>query len=410
MVMLIGLALLCVSLIPASASANQCQLHILNAGINLGWAQATLELRGDQNPQDARRIAEYLNNASAHILAAAALFQEPYRAERNLNNVDQEVVNRIEVYFQRANRMSLRHRANYVSGVWSMYRQGFQSTFTAPTSGFHYNPNCDFFILDTGYHFGRAHIASGIEGANSVQSGANRSMRSAIRNGLSIAVDGYEYGTQNNARKACCCFGKETFWRQLPKFHSNSPFRLYSDNLGVLQRIVAGAGVEPEPCSCGGTKSKNTPTPQNRCKAAIGAWQWFNGVVVRIENNNSFRVSTGENGGTWQCLSNGQIRLNWRVGGWQDTISISSDGNTLLGKNQHGGTVSAKRTSSGESSSKDCSHCKNYEEWIQKHADACNYHGRRLPSICENDPECVQWNRECSRVLSYLKDCANHCR
>lgn len=253
---LISLALFFLPLSPKIASASECQFHILNVGINLGWAQATLELRGDQNPRDASRISDSLNRTIEHIRAAATLFRMPYRTERIRKEVDQRVIDKINRYFQLAAQLSIRQKVSHVRQIWSMYRQSFQTTFQSPTSGYHYYPNCDFFILDVGYHFGRAHIAAGVVNNNrarTYQTGANGSMRSAIQSGLKIAVDGYEYGTQSNARKACCCFGKEAFWRELPNFQWNSPVELYSGTLPRIQRIVLDAGVRPEPCSCGGT-------------------------------------------------------------------------------------------------------------------------------------------------------------
>jgi hypothetical protein len=243
------------SLFSNNTYANLCQEHILNVGINLGWSVATLALRGDQNPQDARTIAESLTRAAQHVNAAASLFRLPYRTERLRTGTDQHVIDKINRYFQRAPNLSVEHRASYIANIWSMYRQSFQTTFQAPTPGEHYYPNCDFFILDIGYHFGRAHIAAGVNSnqARTYQSGANGSVRLAIREGLNVAVDGYEYGIQTNVRKACCCFGKEAFWRRLPAFQWNSPFALYADNLPVLQRIVLDAGVVPKRCTCGGT-------------------------------------------------------------------------------------------------------------------------------------------------------------
>ena len=397
---------------PNSARANQCQFHILNVGINLGWAQATLELRGDQNPQDASTISESLTRAIEHVRAAATLFRMPYRTERVRKNIDQRVIDKINRYFQLAPQLSIRQRASHVRQIWSMYRQSFQTVFTAPTPGYHYYPNCDFFILDIGYHFGRAHIAAGVINNNQVrtfQTGANGSMRSAIESGLNVAVDGYEYGTRTNTRKACCCFGVEASWRQLPIFQWNSPFRLYSDNLDLLQRIVRDAGVVPKWCSCGGKQLDPPPDPRRHCRGAIGSWNWFNGIVVNIESNNSFTSPAG-NGGTWQCLPNGQIELVWTNGGWRDTLSISGDGNSLSGKNQHGVSVSATRASGGGGETRDCSQCKTYEDWLYRNGGACGYHGNRLPSICENDPECVRWNQDCNRVKQQLRECLAQCQ
>ncbi|WP_415407918.1 PASTA domain-containing protein [Sulfurovum sp. CS9] len=49
--------------------------------------------------------------------------------------------------------------------------------------------------------------------------------------------------------------------------------------------------------------------------------------------------------------------------------------------------------------------CAKHEAWLHKNAGACGYHGARPPSICENDPVCVQWNKECKRQKDLLQKC-----
>lgn len=77
------------------------------------------------------------------------------------------------------------------------------------------------------------------------------------------------------------------------------------------------------------------------CNRFIGTWQWFNGRSVQISGD--YRVSTSDNSGTWRCLPNGTIVIHWNQGGWIDTMSVSPDGNSISGRNQHGGIVTATR-------------------------------------------------------------------
>ncbi len=77
------------------------------------------------------------------------------------------------------------------------------------------------------------------------------------------------------------------------------------------------------------------------CNRFIGSWKWFSGFTVQISGDYSF--STSGNNGTWRCLPGGKIEMRWRKGGWIDTLSINPDGNSLSGRNQHGGPVSANR-------------------------------------------------------------------
>jgi len=64
----------------------------------------------------------------------------------------------------------------------------------------------------------------------------------------------------------------------------------------------------------------------------------------------------------------------------------------------------------GKIDSGDCSQCSVYENWLKKNARACGYHGNRLPSICEGDPECIRWNKECNRVKKQLRECLARCQ
>ena len=56
-----------------------------------------------------------------------------------------------------------------------------------------------------------------------------------------------------------------------------------------------------------------------------------------------------------------------------------------------------------------CPWCERIEDWLVANADACGYHGARLPSICENDPDCVEWNARCSDKREELARCLASC-
>ena len=57
----------------------------------------------------------------------------------------------------------------------------------------------------------------------------------------------------------------------------------------------------------------------------------------------------------------------------------------------------------------DCSKCAAYERWWQANAGHCGYHGNRLPSICQIDPECMRWNRECAENKRLQAECLANC-
>lgn len=84
-----------------------------------------------------------------------------------------------------------------------------------------------------------------------------------------------------------------------------------------------------------------------KCAVAIGNWGWFNGGIVSISSNGTFKHKINNNvgnSGKWNCVLPTVITMFWTGGGWEDRLVISSDGQSMQGHNQHGGTVSAKKT------------------------------------------------------------------
>ncbi len=57
----------------------------------------------------------------------------------------------------------------------------------------------------------------------------------------------------------------------------------------------------------------------------------------------------------------------------------------------------------------ECPMCKPIDDWFAQNGAACGYHGNRLPSICETDPECVEWNRVCGAKREELNACIQRC-
>lgn len=89
------------------------------------------------------------------------------------------------------------------------------------------------------------------------------------------------------------------------------------------------------------------PHPHSGWQAAqaevIGSWAWFNRVTVLLQPDSTAVGSNGELG-TWR-VANPQTRqyvISWRAG-WIDTVTLSPDGSTLQGWNQHGTRVFGHR-------------------------------------------------------------------
>jgi len=58
----------------------------------------------------------------------------------------------------------------------------------------------------------------------------------------------------------------------------------------------------------------------------------------------------------------------------------------------------------------DCPECAAHDRWLEENASGCHYHGHRLPSICDADSVCLQWNEACNRQKQYLNECLARCR
>lgn len=95
---------------------------------------------------------------------------------------------------------------------------------------------------------------------------------------------------------------------------------------------------------------KKTPASEENRRSEesiMGQWRWFNGCTVIINAGGSMvSLSDGKivSSGKWKALVGArQYQLEWKEGGWVDKLTLSSDGKTLQGKNQHGGLVNGTR-------------------------------------------------------------------
>lgn len=63
----------------------------------------------------------------------------------------------------------------------------------------------------------------------------------------------------------------------------------------------------------------------------------------------------------------------------------------------------------GAAAAQDCPQCRPIEDWLTQNRGPCGYHGARLKSFCDPDPECVQWNRACNAKRDELRACIARC-
>lgn len=244
---------------PQTCQANGIQRQIFGVGINLGMAQAILDFVAPNNPGAVDVAAGLMRQAANFVQAAASSYPEPFNTDRRRNGVDRRVVDKINQFVRSADRMPANQRSNYAKSTWGMYRQSFQDAFMAnsatqtQTASYHNYPTCDFFVLDLAYHYGYAMFTAGIQGdrARSAQGAANTSFRNAVLQGLKVGINGIPYGPRNNVRKACCAFGPEDRWAQIPDLQSSSRPDVYERFLPALEGMVTEMIVLPG--DCGGT-------------------------------------------------------------------------------------------------------------------------------------------------------------
>jgi hypothetical protein len=89
--------------------------------------------------------------------------------------------------------------------------------------------------------------------------------------------------------------------------------------------------------SCVGAFKGRLPWPS----AAVGRWRWPNGAIITLREDGYASSSGGT--GRWKMLSRERFEINWREGGYIDSIRIMSGNNKLKCKNQAGKEWQAER-------------------------------------------------------------------
>jgi tetratricopeptide (TPR) repeat protein len=71
---------------------------------------------------------------------------------------------------------------------------------------------------------------------------------------------------------------------------------------------------------------------QGVCAAFVGEWDWFFGTSVIVNADGKLQaIALIPNQGTWECTDPSQrtFTSRWVVGGWVETVTLSTDGNTV---------------------------------------------------------------------------------
>jgi hypothetical protein len=97
----------------------------------------------------------------------------------------------------------------------------------------------------------------------------------------------------------------------------------------VTINVASNAGLDTANASLGKVAFGIFGTTPSSCTSPVGSWNWFNGLVVKINADSTATDPSGESG-TWQSLGGGRFRLHWTANG-TDEVTLSSDGNSLDG-------------------------------------------------------------------------------
>ncbi len=318
-------ATLLVLVFSPSAWANKAQRHICKAGLNIGQAEARVYLFGRNftGPipgEQITAIATNLANASAEIVAAEALFGEPFATERARKGSAAKVGREIDRYAAHTSGWSYQHRASYIRSIAEMYRSSLGITFVSSRpDAFQKNENCDSILFNLCYHYGRATIGSSFDPGWEYRGSAGL-IPQIIRDGLAVAMDPGHRPFDGHHKKICCTFGSPAAWSSFPSFRGTSPPSLYAANDSYLLGIIGNATSLDPVCGSG----DKYVCPSSRLHG-----------------------SGGKFAGTWECKI-AQSLLSESKGTYlttEYTLTITQTGSKVRGDIgvRIGGTVSSSR-------------------------------------------------------------------
>lgn len=268
------------------AAANPAQRHILDFGINMGWAVSELTFQR----ADTTVVQSSIARARAHLTAAEALFSEPFRKHRARTGAATKLIRRLANYGRATRRQSWRYKRNYLHNIFYSYRRSLQYTYDSRRrpGGFKWQTTCDSAVAHAGYHFGRASIGmnnGGRRGMSHVR-GALSAMRQAIRVGLDVALDGTPRN-RTNTRKLCCSFGTPKQWAPIIALH-RAPSRAAFDRArGTMQRLVRAAGGRSHGCA-GLRSGASSPNRHTRPGPHQRQRKWMNKTNLPGRDYRSF--------------------------------------------------------------------------------------------------------------------------
>jgi hypothetical protein len=200
------------------------------------------QIPGDQEAA----VQAALGNAAAAIRVWKDAVASPFQAVGARSERWNGLLNRLDRYTQATEGRNYTQKAAYLDGSRQMLRSLVSETFVSSRlDALRAQANCDTFVVDACYNFGKAEIASNfVDRASSEYRGAALgSMRLAMREGLAIAMDFEGHlPFDGHRRKVCCTFGTPTEWAAFLKaLDSSNPFGIFAASRGTLLRIIEEA-------------------------------------------------------------------------------------------------------------------------------------------------------------------------
>lgn len=232
---------LCVFLFAtAGVNANDVQRHILDAGINLGWAEAVIESQG-VTAANVEYLEGCMTRAAAHIEAMKSLIGPPY------TSIDFAPLQKdILEWSGKTAGLGSAGQANYVKNLFGRFTQLLSVWLDGRTNSLVDGVNCDVSFAAVGYHFGRANIAA-IYSETADLRYRIQDMQTAINTGL------------GQVSRKLCGFGAEGDWKAVTIFTTGPSPETFAASLGQIQAIALGAtgalagNTPPNPVDSGST-------------------------------------------------------------------------------------------------------------------------------------------------------------
>lgn len=307
----------------ASAAQSLERLHILNAGINLGWVSGIVETEG-VTPANIAEIGIDLANATAAISALVPLIADPPYDSSTFVEVNKSIAE----LSARIGGMTKTQAEAEIGRIQSRMTSALRVFLSGRTGTLQIGGTCDSATFEAAYHFGRGHTA--------IQRGNLALERSARQTYFHRVHTGREIAASNP-----CEFPSDAYL-SAPFLPDPTP-ATYAATLAVIQTVaVSGdlpAGVAVSPATSVVTVTPGASALPSGESASggndwvLGAWSYVNnpGKGGEFRDVHTF-LPGGEmepSGGRWR-VADGTLIVTW-PNGYTNRYAISGGTGSLRG-------------------------------------------------------------------------------